>query len=219
MSIATLKKKTLAQYNNSSVGQPQFSLNGTRRSSGYIGQDTLGRSLVRSLSKNGELKGHGGCCGKYPTPEIKTSPEMACLNDSSIVKSSSLNTNGLLMSRNRWLRRPYPYSTTKSSSLLNLHNQSSYIDNLARKTIANSNSCNTIENRKNIRETVPKMSNCSITNYNAISKKVPHLMKPDNYTGAINSSEYLRSLDNKCTENDIFKFTKNTNGTPIGCGQ
>ena len=31
MSIATLKKKTQAKYNNLSVGQKQFSINGTTR--------------------------------------------------------------------------------------------------------------------------------------------------------------------------------------------
>ena len=151
MSIVTLKKKSLAQYNNSSVGQPQFSLNGTRRSSGYVGQDTLGRSLVRSLSKNGALKGHGGCCGQYPTPEIKTTPEMSCLNNPSIVKSSSLNTNGLLMSRYRWIRRPQPYSITKPSNNLNMNDQASYIDNLVKTELAKD--CHVIST------TVPKLLN------------------------------------------------------------
>ena len=36
MSLATLKKKTQAQYRNVSVGQPQFSINGTHRSQGYV---------------------------------------------------------------------------------------------------------------------------------------------------------------------------------------
>jgi hypothetical protein len=212
MSIVTLKKKTLAQYNNSSVGQPQFSLNGTRRSSGYVGQDTLGRSLVRSLSKNGALKGHGGCCGKYPTPEIKTSPEMACLNDSSIVKSSSLNTNGLLMSRYRWIRRPQPYSTTKPNSYLNNNNQSTYIDNLARKTLEDSSGCHIV------RETVPKMLNCSITNYNKVSQNVPHIVKSEKYTGALDSSDHIRSFSRKCAINDIFTFNRNVSNTPFACG-
>jgi hypothetical protein len=43
MSIATLKKKTQSQYNNVSVGQKQFSLNGTRRSQGWVGQTALAR--------------------------------------------------------------------------------------------------------------------------------------------------------------------------------
>ena len=38
MSLVTLKKKTAAKYHNMSVNQPSFSLNGTHRSQGYIGQ-------------------------------------------------------------------------------------------------------------------------------------------------------------------------------------
>jgi hypothetical protein len=212
MSIATLKRKTQAQYNNSSVGQPQFSLNGTRRSSGYVGQDMLGRSLVRSLSRNGALKGHGGCCGKYPTPQIITSPEMACLNDTKILKSSSLNTIGLLMSRYRWLRRPQPYSTTKPSSNLNNNDQGSYIDYLARKTLADSSGCHII------RTDVPKVCGCSTTNYNNLLKNIPHIVKSEEYTGSLNASEYIRRLDRKCTANDEYKIVKPTRGIPFGCG-
>ena len=39
MSIATLKKKTQARYTNQmSIGHAGFSLNGTHRNQGYIGQ-------------------------------------------------------------------------------------------------------------------------------------------------------------------------------------
>jgi hypothetical protein len=38
MSLATLKRKTAAKYNNMSVGHANFSLNGTHRSQGYVGQ-------------------------------------------------------------------------------------------------------------------------------------------------------------------------------------
>lgn len=217
MSIVTLKKKFQAQYNNSSVGQPQFSLNGTTRSAGYVGQDMLGRSLIRSLSRNGALKGHGGCCGKYPTPQIKTTPEMSCLNNSKIVKSSSLNTNGLLMSRYRWIRRPAPYSTTKASSNLNNNYQSAYIDYLARKTISDSSGCHIIKN------VVPNVC-CPLTktaNYNANinSSKNPNLVKPADYTGALNSSDHIRDLNKKCTGEDDFKPTRKLVGVPFGCGK
>jgi len=52
MSIATLKRKTQTQYNNMSVGSKTgFSLNGTHRSQGYIGQTSLSRSLPKTLMK------------------------------------------------------------------------------------------------------------------------------------------------------------------------
>lgn len=214
MSIATLKRKTQAQYNNSSVGHAQFSLNGTRRSAGYVGQDMLGRSMVRSLSKNGALRGHGGCCGKYPTPQIKTSPEMACLNNPNVVKPSSLDTNGLIMTKYRWIRRPQPFSSTKSNSHLNLNDQSTYIDNLARKTITDGNKCHVVG------PTVSKSCDTSMTNYNANinSNDCTNIAKPDSYTGALDSSDHIRILDGKCIVNDDFKIIKTNKATPFGCG-
>lgn len=209
MSIVTLKRKVQAQYNNSSVGQPAFSLNGTRRSAGYVGQDTLGRSLIRSLSKNGALKGHGGSCGKYPIYEVKTSPEMACLNNTTSVKTSSLNTNGLIMSKYRWIRRPQPYSSTKSNSYLNSNSQSSYIDNLARKTI--SEDCHVVGS------IVPNPC-CSTTNYNNVinSNRTPHIVKSDEYTGALNSGDHIRNLYMQCASNDVFKIPTTVKRTPFG---
>jgi len=214
MSIATLKRKTQAQYNNSSVGQPNFSLNGTRRSAGYVGQDTLGRSLVRSLSHNGALRGHGGCCGKYPTPQVVTSPEMSGLNNPSIVKSSCLNTNGLIMTKYRWIRRPALASSTKPNSYLNLNDQSTYIDNLARTTIAECAEC------YKLGDSVPKTCDCKMTNYNynMYSNKIPNIVKPDSYTGALDASDVVRNLNRACVSNDDFKIPNNIHGTPFGKG-
>ena len=49
MSLATLKKKTQAKYKNNSVNKSTFSLNGTTRNQGYVGQTSLSRTFVRSL--------------------------------------------------------------------------------------------------------------------------------------------------------------------------
>ena len=46
MSLATLKKKAAAKYNNSSVGHANFSLNGTHRSQGYVGQNLRSESCM-----------------------------------------------------------------------------------------------------------------------------------------------------------------------------
>ena len=175
MSISTLKRKTQAKYNNNSVNQPNFSLNGTRRSSGYVGQDTLGRSLVRSLAgSDGSLKGHGGCCGTYPIHQISRSPEMMSLNNPNVVKSSSVNNNGLLMSKYRWARRPQPFTVWKPSDHLNNGNQSDYINYLARKTIAES--CH-----DEFGNTTPVncCNNSTSTNKRIFSRnKVPTITKP-----------------------------------------
>ena len=66
MSIVALKKKTAAKYNNMSVNTKEgFSLNGTRRLQGYVGQTSLSRSLPRTLMRGTTIRGHGGCCGTY----------------------------------------------------------------------------------------------------------------------------------------------------------
>lgn len=218
MSIATLKRKTQTQYNNMSVGQRGFSLNGALRSSGYVGQDTLGRSLVRSLAgKNGELKGHGGCCGKYNVSQIKTSPEMSCLNDPTVVKSSSLNNTGLLMTKYRWIRRPNPYAPWKPSDYLNSGNQSTYIDNLARTTIAES--CHDVSGN-----TTP-VTCCTLPGSRSFSinwKKKNPITKPDSFfSGGMDQSEYIRKLDKKCGQNDLLYNRmprKQNKSVPFACG-
>ena len=60
MSIATLKKKTMYKYNNSSVGHTQFSINGGYRSQGFVGQTSLSRSFLKTPMKGNVICGHGG---------------------------------------------------------------------------------------------------------------------------------------------------------------
>ena len=211
MSIATLKRKTESQYNNMSVGQPIFSLNGTRRSSGYVGQDTLGRCLVRSLSRNGALKGHGGCCGAYPISQIKNTPEMANLNNNTVIKSSSLTNSGLISTKYRWTRRPEPITTWKPDNNSNINQQSFYIDNLARKAILDG-SCHIAD--------AQMTGNCNPCNkgwnYNYPPQPKP-ISKPESYTGALNASDHIRSINKKCGALDVFYVKKNTKNSPFGC--
>ena len=86
MSLATFKKKTQAKYHNNSVNEVQFSTVGAYRNQGRVGQSTQSRSLTGPNSNGTTL------CSK---------------NDNTVVKKASMNTNGMLMSRYRWLRRPY----------------------------------------------------------------------------------------------------------------
>ena len=100
MSIVALKRKTEAKYNNNSVNQLSgFSLNGTHRNQGYIGQTSLSRSLSRTLMKGTAVKGHGGCCGTYTYGPVVRSASSLCLEDSSVVKGSVLSSKGMLQER------------------------------------------------------------------------------------------------------------------------
>ena len=123
MSLATFKKKTAHKYKNNSVEQRQFSINGTRRSQGYIGQTSLSRNNLRTPASGPALQGHGTCCGKYPMKTVFTS-SIFSTNDPTMVKSSVLGTKGMLQKRTQWARRPQPFSSTKPSEALNLHKSS-----------------------------------------------------------------------------------------------
>ena len=116
MPIATLKTKTQHKYNNMSVGYNQFSLNGTRRSQGYVGQDNMARSFPLTPMRGNVAKGYGGCCGEYHIQNVTYGSGIHSLNDPKVVKSSVLSTDGMMMTKYRWIRRPQPFSTTDDVS-------------------------------------------------------------------------------------------------------
>ena len=139
MSEATLKRKTRTQYKNMSVGSKNggFSLNGTRRSQGYVGQTMLGRHFPTTPMRGNVARGSGGCCGTYYRGTIVQSgvpfPTGAngnsANNNPQVVKKSTSNNQGHIMTRYRWIRRPQPYSTVKVDSSLTNNTQGSYITN------------------------------------------------------------------------------------------
>ena len=131
MSEATLKKKAQYKYNVNSVnrGRQGFSLNGTHRSQGWVGQDLRGRTLVRTLNRGGANRGHGGCCGKYPRPFVIPS-EIRSTENPLVVKNSVINTDGMIRERFAWIWRPAPYTTVKPDDNHGVGDQGSYIQYL-----------------------------------------------------------------------------------------
>jgi len=240
MSVATLKKKAEAKYNlgrvtannglnlhrvHKSIGNDTvFSLNGTRRSQGYVGQDTLGRSLPRTLMRGNVIRGHGGCCGKYPVKPIVQS-SVTSTNNPNIVKSSVKNTNGMIMTQYRWIRRGQPYTSVKPDSTLNNNTQQDYIERIARTTIKQVDSSNCLLDTKY--QYKPSTSCNSIlrktTNYqNLISSTkttcniTKDLTNPPAKTSGVAKSEglYILKLAQDCINNDIL--SKNpSNRTPL----
>jgi hypothetical protein len=149
MSVATLKKKTQAKYNNMSVGQNQFSLNGTHRSQGWVGQSMLSRSLPKTLMQGKTPKGYGGCCGTYDTSQGITQSAVVSLNNINIVKPSVISNKGMLEEKLTPYRNylmPYPYVSTiptkhvvcitvkDMDSSSSSHDTGIYIENLATST-------------------------------------------------------------------------------------
>jgi hypothetical protein len=145
MSEATLKRKTRTQYNNMSVGSKNggFSLNGTRRSQGYVGQTMLGRHFPRTPMRGNVARGSGGCCGTYYQGTIIQSgvPFPTGVNGNSannnpqVVKKSVINNDGHIMTKYRWIRRPQPYSTVKINASSTKNTQGVYINNKSTKLV------------------------------------------------------------------------------------
>ena len=67
MSINTLKGKSETKYFNKVSNNQIFSLTGTKRLQGYIGQDNLQRSMKRTpFTRFKGPRGHGSKYGIYP---------------------------------------------------------------------------------------------------------------------------------------------------------
>jgi hypothetical protein len=240
MSVATLKKKTEAKYNLGRVGSNDglhlnrvhksigndsiFSLNGTRRSQGYVGQDTLGRSLPRTLMRGNVIRGHGGCCGKYQVKPIIQS-SVTSTNNPNIVKSSVKNTSGMIMTQYRWIRRGKPYTSVKPDSTMNNNTQQDYIDRIARKTIQVADSSNCL--------LYPRYKYTPSTNCNSILRKTTNYQNllsslktvcnttkdltnaPANGVAKSEGLYILKLAQNCLNELDEYKYITPTNRTPL----
>lgn len=144
MSIATLKKKSAAKYNNSSVNVPLFSLNGTHRNQGYVGQESSSRFTSRTLVRNGGLRNHGGCCGTFDIGQPVFSG-ITTTEDSNVVKNSVLSNDGMISTKYRWIRRPQPYAVVKPDSNHNINSQSMNIVIIRDDAIRDAASCYAVQ--------------------------------------------------------------------------
>jgi hypothetical protein len=225
MSIVTLKRKTYAKYNNNSVSHLNFSLNGTHRSQGYVGQDTRGRSLPKTIMKGNTPKGHGGCCGKYLIKPIVQSA-VTSLNNPSVIKPSVLGTYGLIETKYRWIDRPQPFSTTKPNSSFSkiVGTQQQYIEKLSKLALnaANKSSCQINKyTPTKCKSTFFTNRNSQINNLkhncNSLTKDITnHTTTPKNGV-AMENGIYIKKINEKCGYFDKLSYPKSTKGTPVGC--
>ena len=202
MSIATLKKKTQAKYNNLSVNSPQFSLQGTHRNQGYVGQTSLTRSLPKTIAQGTTAKGHGGCCGTY----VKKNPILSAVKtteNSSVIKRSVMSTFGLLSTKYRWIKRPQPYATVKPDTNHSLQNSSDYTEYLKKKSIQSAD-----------------LSNCGVFVYQ--STKCAYTTKQEeSQIVALSQGDYIIKLHKQCADYEVsfVRHTNNSNGIPFSCGK
>ena len=215
MSIVALKRKTAALYNNLSVNQKQFSINGTTRNQGYIGQTSLSRSLIHTESKGAVLKDFNG---RYANPNIKAS-ETISLEDNTVVKPSVLSFKGMMARRERWISRPFPYAVVKTDAGRSINDQADYITRLKKKTLSDiADNC-----PPDIAKTtgfVPKP--CStvtktltgaplFTPVNVVCK----IAKPESTYTSISQMTYLEKLNKKCAERDDYKMVSPVKRIPF----
>jgi hypothetical protein len=142
MSLATLKKKTGAKYNNASVNRNGFSINGTHRSQGWVGQDSIGRHSIRTPHVGAVPRGNGGCCGTYYMQNILPSELIGTLNRPT-VKSSVGNTAGMLRTKYAWVHRPQPYTSVKLAD--DQYIQSTYIRSKSAELVAKIDTCTAVK--------------------------------------------------------------------------
>ena len=96
MSLVVMKNKS-RRYKAvvSGRGGGGFSIVGGRRNQGWVGQDNLGRHLIRTPFRGNEPIGYGGSDGKYVRSVISDAG-FCCTNDPTIIKRSTMTTSGLL---------------------------------------------------------------------------------------------------------------------------
>lgn len=218
MSIVALKRKAASQYNNMSVGQTQFSINGTTRNQGYIGQTSLSRSLTHTPHKGSVAKDFNGL---YTNPNIKAS-ETCTTEDNRVVKKTVLSYRGLIATKYRWAKRPDPYATVKVDSGRLANDQYSYIERLRKKTLADiANNCppdvaktNGTVMQKVCSTTIKTAQGFPIFSRNKIQAGCT-VSKPASTLAAVSQSEKILALVEDCNTLDNYKFVSPSGRTPL----
>lgn len=213
MSIATLKRKTEAKYKNMSVSQPQFSLNGTLRNQGYIGQTSLSRSFVHTPMLGNTPKGYGGLNGSYKQAPIITEASIFTTNDPKRVKISVGNHKGDILIQNPYLScREWPCSNPVVKNLE--YSSKNYTEELRKKTLK----CEADEIATNpttqpcckLSDTGLPKNMFSKTKTNTFTKVLTNLNGSVKYNGSY--ADYLARIDNACKNKT--KLVVNTNRGP-----
>ena len=196
MSIVSMKNKSRG-YNAPISGRKYvgFALNGSLRSQGYVGQDSIGRKYIKTPFKGNYPIGHGGHLGTYFVNPIYSCSN--CANDPSIIKKSTMNNLGHINSykTDKIDKTDNNDNVTVPSTEVNtvgnyISSQSDYIEQL--KIIEGSCVGNNTGNNINI-------SNCS--NNNNVKKNCGSYSKT---LTSVSSGDYMNSImykKIKCVKN------------------
>lgn len=202
MSIVTLKRKSAA-LKNLSTGRDGFSINGTTRNQGYIGQTLQSRHLIHTPHGGAVRKDYSGCCNDFDIPPS----ELTHLEDSTVVKSSVLSYKGMMAKR--VLREGITCNVVKPDSSHNGSDQGSYIDRLKRKNLKQiEDFCPLPEDPQPIREDACKMLR-TLKGARIFSKPktVCNIAKK---VGPDTQDERVKTINKTCLANDV-SYIVNTN--------
>jgi hypothetical protein len=192
MSIVALKRKTAHTHKTHSTQGRPFSLSGTHRNQGYVGQTSLSRTILRTPAYGPELQGHGLKKGAYPNTPLCIS-SIHTTENSQVVKPSVLSYKGMIQKRTQWARRPQPYSSTKPSNSIMLNTSGDYL----------------IFKRKKALE------ECDAPGYKSPDHCcTPYVKKDKEVHAAISQGEYMLTLLNDCTNLDI-SYIQQTNTSSL----
>ena len=201
MSIVALKRNS--RRFQDPISAHGFSLNGGHRNIGQVGVTNLAKSVTRTPFRGTIPMGHGGSNGKYVVSVYNSGS--CCTNDPAIVKLSTKNTKGHIFESFKYpiCRNGNCYQGSQEnwvkggSSYNEIFSQGIYIHNVVSKN----GSC-VMEKNETLLADMPARCKteynqvpCKAGTYHIGGKKYyQELYTKSNGDGAIQSSEYMRSL-------------------------
>lgn len=201
MSLATLKKKTAHKYKNNSVNQPQFALNGTHRNQGFVGQTSFSRPNIGTPASGTAFRGYGSGGGEYLIHEVKTT-SINTTENSNVVKTSVLSSKGMLEKKTQWVRRSFPFSSTKPGDAAHQSSANDYIVFKRKRTL-----------KEECKETSPVMIHPTTTG----KCSVPLVKSPEKIGVATSQGDYIFKLIGQCANLDIsyIEYNQTTTKRPV----
>ena len=112
-----------------------FSITGTRRNTGYIGQTSLGRSLIHTPYRNGAPINYGGKNWNKNHVQIISPTNMLYLENTKVIKPSALSNTAKLETRVDL------HPIVDKSNTVSLTYQSNFIERLSKKTVIDIAKC------------------------------------------------------------------------------
>lgn len=232
MSIVTMKKKSVIQYGSKRSGKPPggywlpqgpfgqsttglqlaiknygpvgFSLNGTHRNIGYVGQN-MRMSKQGTPFRGVYPMGSGGCCNTYaqPQPLLNVIDALPLGDQYMYVKQSVLSTKGMLAKKYRYLNNgQFPNYTVKpiyTGNQLDSQSQGVYIQNIASEHDCVVDVNQTDKYVNDIRKCGPTLCKTTTANfkYNDMVRNAPYTK----YTKvAQDASQQILRVQRKCAK-------------------